>query len=192
MRDVDVGAKDEFALRFKRHQVQVELGQETILGLLADFARGAAGEIGADDGEFAAWCVKTQLDVTALGVEFIGAVTDHHLAGFVAAVHPGAGITLFLGELEIALHARQGFKAVLDIAVLRLDLLHTNTIGAVLIQPRLQAFAGGGANAVEVEAGQFEHGDTSINPFLGRIAALQILAIRVYVSGLRLALHPYK
>ncbi|WP_157984324.1 hypothetical protein [Undibacterium parvum] len=31
---------------------------------------------------------------------------------------------------------------------------------------------------------------TSKNPILGRIAALQILAIPTYCSGLRLALHP--
>jgi hypothetical protein len=50
-------------------QVRVQLLQKAELGLLALFARGAAGKVGADDGELARGRVKAQFQVAAFGVE---------------------------------------------------------------------------------------------------------------------------
>src|SRR2546427_3743670 len=51
--DVDVAAQDELALALHAHQVLVHFGQEAELGRLAQFARAAAGKVGADDGQLA-------------------------------------------------------------------------------------------------------------------------------------------
>src|SRR6185312_7009442 len=153
-------AQDEVALFLERHQVRVELGQKAELGLLPFLSGRAAGEVGADDGELALRGVEAQFHIAALCIEFGRAVTDHHIARFVPGVNRHTRITLFFGQLEMPLEARQFFEASRQVRGLGLDLLHANTIGAMAGQPAFDPLAGGGAVAVEIEAGEFEQGSS--------------------------------
>ncbi|MNR37282.1 hypothetical protein D3C85_1552880 [compost metagenome] len=81
------------------------------------------------------------------------AETDHHVAGFAAAVDAHARIALFLGKMEVPAQLGEDFKASGYIAGLGLDFLHANTIRRSGRDPGLDAFGRGGADAVEVEAG---------------------------------------
>ena len=153
MCDVDVAAQDEIALALERHQVGVHLIQKAELGRLALLARTAAGEVGADEGMLTTGRVKAQLHIAALGIKLGGVEAHHHIAGLQAGVDAHAGVALFFGQMEVALQARDLFKFVGQVRRLGLDLLHANTIGSGLGKPGLQAFAGGGTDAVEVQAG---------------------------------------
>ncbi len=68
-------------------------------------------------------------------------------------VNAHAGIAFFLGEVKIAAKIGQCVKPAQNILRLRFDLLDANTIGRSFDQPRLQTFAGGRPNTVEVKAG---------------------------------------
>ena len=160
VRYVDVAAQNEIALGFEGLQVRVHLGQKAELGLLTLLARRAAGKVAADDGMTRLGRVKTQLHVSALGVKLRRVVAHHHVAGFMAGVDAHAGVALFLGKVKVALQAGELLKAALHIVGLGLDLLHANTIRLVLGQPGFQAFGGGRADTVEVEAGQFKQGNS--------------------------------
>jgi YccS/YhfK family integral membrane protein len=158
VRDVDVAAQDELALGLQPHQVRVHGRQEAKLGLLALLARAAAGEVGADQRQLARRAVKAQLDIAALGVELGVAKTHAHVAGGMPAVDADAGIALFLGMVEIPGQAGELLEAPLHIRRLGLELLHANTIRALLVQPGLHPLGGRRADAIEVEAGELEQG----------------------------------
>src|SRR5574344_444028 len=79
--DVDVAAQDEVALLLELHQVLVHGGQKAELGGLALFARGAAGKVAADDGQFALRAVKTRFDVAAFGIDLGVAKAVNDIAG---------------------------------------------------------------------------------------------------------------
>ena len=157
MRDIDVAAQHEVARLLQRRQVGVKLGQKAELGGLAFLTGRAAGEIAADDGQLgamlAAGPVKAQLHIAALGVELRRAIAHDHIAGFMLCVHRHAGIAFFLGKMEVALEPGNFLKFAADVGGLRLELLHANTIRHGLCNPVFKAFAGGGTDAVEVEAG---------------------------------------
>ena len=74
-----------------------------------------------------------------------------------AGVNGNAGIALFLRKMKVALQTRQRFELTRHVRRLGFDFLHAQRIGRVLLQPGLQALAGGRANTVEVEAGEGEH-----------------------------------
>jgi hypothetical protein len=156
--NVDVAAQDELALAFERHQVRVHEGEKAVFGFLALGARRATGKVSTDQRELSRGRVNTQFHITAFGVKFATVKTHHHVARFVAGVHAHAGIPFFLGAVKVAIQARQRFKTAAQVRGLRLDFLYTNTIGLVPGEPRLQSFGAGRADAVEVEAGQFEQG----------------------------------
>ena len=75
-----------------------------------------------------------------------------------AAVDADPRVALLLGEVEVAFHARHVLELAGDIGRLGLDFLHANTIRRVSLDPLDHAFGGGGTDAVEVEAGEFEQG----------------------------------
>jgi orotate phosphoribosyltransferase len=75
----------------------------------------------------------------------------------VLAVDGDARIAFFLREMEVSPQAGQLLETAFDIRPLGLDLLHANTIGAGLGDPCFDALAVGRTNAIEIEAGQFEH-----------------------------------
>ena len=70
-----------------------------------------------------------------------------------AGVDANARIALFFGTMKMALEPGDLFKTSADVGGLRLQFLDTNTIRQGLGKPLLQAFAGGGADAIEVKAG---------------------------------------
>ena len=153
MGNVHIAAQDELSLCLQLQQMGVELGQEAELGLLAFLAGGAAGKVGADQRQLAPGPIKAQLDVAPLGVELCGAIADDHVAGRVARVDAHARVALFFGKVKMALQARQLLKTALNVGGLGLELLHANTIRAVLLYPRLYALGRGRAYAVKVETG---------------------------------------
>ena len=55
--------------------------------------------------------------------------------------------------MKVAFQPRQHLETAGNICRLGFDLLHTNTIRPRGGDPALHAFAGGGPNAIEVEAG---------------------------------------
>src|SRR6218665_541920 len=75
--NIDVAAQDEFAFSPEAHQMGMEPGQKTELGLLAQRPRGAAGKIGADDRQLARRRVETQFQIAALGIELGRAIAGH-------------------------------------------------------------------------------------------------------------------
>ena len=78
-------------------------------------------------------------------------------------VEADARVAFFLGKVEMAAQACQFLEASAHIRRLCLDFLHANTIRLMLGEPVFHPLAGGGTDAVEVEAGQFEQG----NPHVG-------------------------
>ena len=68
-------------------------------------------------------------------------------------VDADAGIAFLLGKVEIAFVAGDFFKPAFDVGGLRLEFLDANTIRHRLGNPFLQAFAGGGTDAIEVKTG---------------------------------------
>ena len=128
-------------------------GQESVLGKLALLARGAAGKVGADDGQLARWRVKAQLHVAPFGVKFGRVKTDDHVAGRVARVDADARIALFLRKMKVALQTGQLLEFALHVGCNRLEFLHANTIRLRGGHPFFDPFAGGRADAVKVEAG---------------------------------------
>ena len=60
--------------------------------------------------------------------------------------------------MKMTFQPRQALEPPRDVARLRFDLLYANTIGCSGFNPGFQPFAAGRANAVEVEAGEFEQG----------------------------------
>ena len=70
-----------------------------------------------------------------------------------ARVDSDPRVAFLLGEVKMALHAGKLFEARGDIGRLGLHFLHTNTIRPHACDPGFHAFAGGGTDAVEIEAG---------------------------------------
>ena len=153
VRNVDVAAQNKFALGFQLHQFGVQFGQKAVFGRLALFARAAAGKVAADDGQLARRRVKAQLCIPAFGVKFGGREANHHVAGLVPGIDADPRVALFLCKLEIAAHVVDDFELVEHIRLLRLDFLHTNTIGPGRFNPGNHSLGGGRADTVEVEAG---------------------------------------
>ena len=133
--------------------MRVDAFEKAELGLLAVFARAAAGEVDADDGLFGGRCVKADFDITPFVIKLGISKAHHHVTGRMAGVHRHARIALLLRKMEIAGQARQGIEFAFDVRGLRLDFLHTNTIGALFCEPGFEPFAGGGTDTVEIEAG---------------------------------------
>ena len=129
------------------------------LGCLPLFARRPAREVAADHRELALGRVEAQFEVAAFGVELLVAPAHDDVAGHVPGVDGGAGVAFLLGEMKVPPQAGHLLEAPRDIARLDADLLHANTIRRQLRHPVRDAFGGGRAQAVEVEAGQFEHED---------------------------------
>ena len=130
-----------------------DLDHETDDSLLARFTRRATWKIRPDDGTLVRRGVKAQFNVAAFGVELAAVESGDHFAGFMPGVNTDARVALFLGKMEMSLQACQAFEAALDVGGLRLDLLYTNTIRPGVGDPLLHALAGGGTDAVEIEAG---------------------------------------
>ena len=136
----------------------VDQVQKPELGLLAFFTRRTTRKVAADDGQLGSRLVKPQFNIPAFSIELGAAKAQNHVAGLMQRVDTDARVALFLGEVKVSFHACQRFKPVPHVVGLGLDLLHTNTIWCMSLQPGLQAFAVRRADAVEVEAGQFERG----------------------------------
>ena len=153
MRDVDVATQDEFAVTLGGHQMGVEGVKEAELGLLTLFARRAAREVGADDGQLARGCVKAQFDGAALGIELGRAVAGDDVAGLMARVDAHTRVAFFLGKVEMPLHSGKLLEARGDVGRLGLHLLHANTIRPRGFDPAFNALGGGRSDAVEIEAG---------------------------------------
>jgi orotate phosphoribosyltransferase len=154
--DVDVAAEDELAFALERIQVREEALEEAELGSLAFLAGRAAREVAADDRQLARRRVEAQFEVAAFGIELGVAPAHHHLARGVLGVNRSTGVALLLRKMEVALEACHLFEAAFDVAGLDLDLLHANTIRRQFGHPVGHALGGGRAQAIEVEAGQFE------------------------------------
>ena len=60
--------------------------------------------------------------------------------------------------MEVAGQGGNHIQRPRHIRLLCLELLHAHTIRGTVCHPRFKAFPAGGANAIEVEAGQFEQG----------------------------------
>ena len=91
-------------------------------------------------------------------VELAAVKSDHDIAGLVAGVNAHAGVAFFLGKLKMPRHTGQHVELARHIVGLGFDFLDANTIGLGLRDPGLDAFGGGRANAVQVQAGQFKQG----------------------------------
>nr|ACN62978.1 exodeoxyribonuclease III Xth [Diaphorobacter sp. PCA039] len=143
MGNVDVAAQDELPLGLQPHEVRMEFLQEAELGQLALLARGAAGEVGADDGQAPRGRVKAQFHVAPLGVELAGAVADDHVAGLVAGIDAHAGVALLHRKMKVALQAGQLLETPLHVRRLGLDFLYANTIRPALGNPCLDPFGRG-------------------------------------------------
>ena len=150
VRNIDVTAQHKFAGALELLQVRVHAFQKTVFGLLPLLARGTAGEIAADDGQLTLRGIKAQFHIAALGVKFGRAIAHPHIAGCVAGVYAHPRVTFLLGKVKVPGHTGQGLKLSGDISGLGFDLLHAQTIGLQAVEPVLQAFAVGRADAVEV------------------------------------------
>ena len=101
----------------------------------------------------AARAVKAQLHIASFGVKFGRVIAHNHVAGLVFRVDADAGITFLLGKMKMPPEAGDLFETAAQVGRLRLQFLHANTIRQGQGKPLLQAFAGGGADAVKVETG---------------------------------------
>ena len=131
----------------------VKLFQESELGGLPVFPGGAAREVRADDGKLAAGRVKTQLHIATLRVELLGAVSHPDVARYGPGVDAHTGITLLLRKMEMPFQIAKGLELARNVRGLGFDFLDANTIGLRLGKPGFKAFAGGGTDAVQVQAG---------------------------------------
>jgi len=98
--------------------------------------------------------VETELDVAAFLVELGVADTGHHLGGSDSAVQAHARVALFHGVVEVAGHAVDGIERLVDVFVLRLDLLHAHTIGLHRLCPGQEALVVGRTDPVQVQCHQ--------------------------------------
>ena len=74
------------------------------------------------------------------------------------SVDADAGVAFFFGKVKVALQVTELFEFAGHVGRLGFDFLNAEHVGAVAVQPFGQAFGGGGADAVQVEAGEFEQG----------------------------------
>jgi hypothetical protein len=139
--------------RLELLQVWVHFVEKSKFGLLALLARRTTGKVAADDGVLAVGRVKAQFHIAAFGIEFVAVKANDHVARLQAGIDAHTRVTLFLGKLEVAFEAVEYFKLVRHVGCLGLHLLHANTIRLCLLEPGDKPFAGGGADAIEVEAG---------------------------------------
>ena len=152
VRNVHITAHNEFTLRAQRLEVWPHVVQETKLGFLTLRARGATGEISADNRQLALRRVKAQLHKTAFCIKLLTAHAHNYLAGFVLAVHRHTRVALLFGKMKMTLQSCQGLKFAGHIGRLCFNLLHANTIRIVLSNPSLHPFGGRRADAVQVQA----------------------------------------
>ena len=153
MRNVDVATQDEFPLAFELHDVRVEFRQKAKLGELALFARRAAGKIRTDNRQFARGGVKAQFDIAPFRIECFRSVTHHNVRGLVAGINAHPRVAFFLGKVKVTVQICQTLEPVGYVRRLGFDFLHANTIRPCGCYPAFHTFAGGRADAVEIEAG---------------------------------------
>ena len=153
VRNVDVATQDEVALGFQAHEVGVEFGQKAEFGLLALFAGRAARKVRTDDRQLAGGRVKTQLDISAFCIELGRPIANDYIRRLVPRVDAHARIALFLGKVKVSLQVREALEPVGHVGRLSLHFLHANTIRPRGCHPAFHAFAGGRADAIEIEAG---------------------------------------
>ena len=162
--DIPVAADDHFAAQcLQCQQVRQEQFHETELGFLA-FRAGRTGRaVHGDDGQVA----KITAHVAAFGIEFRVAEADMHGIRFDFAVHARAGITLFLGIVEMAMVAMRVEEFRRHVGQLRLQFLHADEIGRLRAHPVEKAFFGGGTDAVQVGGDNFWHRSRVKRPLEG-------------------------
>ena len=129
------------------HEPAIERREKAELGFLARGARGARRKIRADDGDAA----ETRLDVAPFAIELGLADAAHDLDGLGARVDRNAAVTRFLGVHADAVIAARVKRALRDLLVARLELLHAEHVGALPSEPREEALARCTAQAVRVE-----------------------------------------
>ena len=152
--DIPVAADDHFASqRLQCQQVRQEQFHEAELGFLALGTGRTGGAVHGNDGQVA----KITAHVAAFGIEFGAAEADMHGVRFHLAVHARAGVTLFLGIVEMAMVAVRVEEFRRHVGQLRLQFLHADEIGCLRAHPVEKAFFGGGTDAVQIGGDNFWH-----------------------------------
>src|SRR5262245_3639408 len=152
MGDVPVAAQEYLpALGCELLQVRKEVVHEPELAGLPVRAARSRRQVDGNDGKLA----EVRPHVAPLGIGLLVAYAAGHTAWLAPAVEPDPAVALLLGAVEEAAETARCAHDLVEIAVLRLQLLHAHDVRALAAHPPEEVLARRRAYAIEVKRYNF-------------------------------------